>query len=183
MLHWKNDTIVVKICFKKTMYFFVKSGAHISEYRSSFTSYSKKINNSDVWISGLLLRFDDRFSEARDSRCQWHQLDHMQICTVIQTDNHTGIPTTTSFTLYLIASNIYGGDKLSHKYCLLTFILSIYYSPEDTKTRVIMGWVIIVFVRHVTGPLVIKCTKSSPIKCNKTKDIQTIIYIKHTKII
>ena len=28
------------------------------------------------------------FSEARDSEWQWHRLDHMQVCTSIQTDNH-----------------------------------------------------------------------------------------------
>jgi len=28
------------------------------------------------------------FTEARDSECQWHQLDHMQVCTLLQTDNH-----------------------------------------------------------------------------------------------
>jgi len=27
------------------------------------------------------------FSEARDSEWQWHQLDHMQVCTSLQTDN------------------------------------------------------------------------------------------------
>ena len=29
------------------------------------------------------------FTEARDSECQWHQLGHMQVCTSLQTDNHT----------------------------------------------------------------------------------------------
>jgi len=29
------------------------------------------------------------FSEARDSEWQWHQLGQMQICTSLQTDNHT----------------------------------------------------------------------------------------------
>ena len=28
------------------------------------------------------------FSEARDSGWQWHRLDHMQVCTSLQTDNH-----------------------------------------------------------------------------------------------
>ena len=28
------------------------------------------------------------FTEARDSEWQWHQLDHMQVCTAFQTDNH-----------------------------------------------------------------------------------------------
>ena len=28
------------------------------------------------------------FTEARNSEWQWHQLDHMQVCTLPQTDNH-----------------------------------------------------------------------------------------------
>ena len=32
------------------------------------------------------------FTEARDSECQWHQLDHMQVCTLLQTDNHASTP-------------------------------------------------------------------------------------------
>jgi len=32
------------------------------------------------------------FTEARDSERQWHQLDHMQVCTSLQTDNHASTP-------------------------------------------------------------------------------------------
>ena len=32
------------------------------------------------------------FTEARDSDWQWHQLDHMQVCTLLQTDNHASTP-------------------------------------------------------------------------------------------
>jgi len=28
------------------------------------------------------------FTEARDSEWQWHQLGHLQVCTLLQTDNH-----------------------------------------------------------------------------------------------
>jgi len=31
------------------------------------------------------------FTGARDSEWQWHQLGHMQICTLVQTDNHASI--------------------------------------------------------------------------------------------
>jgi len=34
------------------------------------------------------------FTEARDSEWQWHQLDHTQVCTSLQTDNHANTPTT-----------------------------------------------------------------------------------------
>ena len=32
------------------------------------------------------------FTEARDSEWQWHQLGHMQVCTLLHTDNHTRNP-------------------------------------------------------------------------------------------
>ena len=32
------------------------------------------------------------FTEARDSGWQWHQLGYMQVCTSLQTDNHTSTP-------------------------------------------------------------------------------------------
>jgi len=32
------------------------------------------------------------FADARDSEWQWHQLDHMQVCTSLQTDNHASTP-------------------------------------------------------------------------------------------
>ena len=38
------------------------------------------------------------FTEARDSEWQWHQLEHMQVCTSLQTDNHTSTPPLCFFT-------------------------------------------------------------------------------------
>jgi len=32
------------------------------------------------------------FTEARDNKWQWHQLGHMQICTLLQTNNHASTP-------------------------------------------------------------------------------------------
>jgi len=32
------------------------------------------------------------FTEARDSEWQWHQLGHMQVCTLLQTYNHDSTP-------------------------------------------------------------------------------------------
>jgi len=31
-------------------------------------------------------------TEARDSEWQWHHLGHMQVCTLLQADNHTSTP-------------------------------------------------------------------------------------------
>jgi len=38
------------------------------------------------------------FTGARDSEWQWHQLGHMQVCTSLQTDNHTNTPPLSFFT-------------------------------------------------------------------------------------
>jgi len=38
------------------------------------------------------------FTEVRDSEWQWHQLGHMQVCTSLQTDNHTSNPPLSFFT-------------------------------------------------------------------------------------
>ena len=32
------------------------------------------------------------FTEAIDSEWQWHQLGHMQVCTLLETDNHASTP-------------------------------------------------------------------------------------------
>jgi len=37
------------------------------------------------------------FTEARDSEWKWHQLGRMQVCTSLQTDNHTNTYPTTQF--------------------------------------------------------------------------------------
>ena len=37
-------------------------------------------------------KIDLEFTEARDSEWQWHQLGHMQVCTLLQTDNHASTP-------------------------------------------------------------------------------------------
>ena len=39
------------------------------------------------------------FIEARDSEWQWHRLDHMQVCTSLQTDNHANTSLLTVYTL------------------------------------------------------------------------------------
>jgi len=38
------------------------------------------------------------FTEARDNEWQWHQLGRMQVCTSLQTDNHTSTPPLSFFT-------------------------------------------------------------------------------------
>jgi len=46
------------------------------------------------------------FTEARDSEWQWHQLGHMQVCTLLQTDNHASTPPLTEITKKINVKNI-----------------------------------------------------------------------------
>jgi len=38
------------------------------------------------------------FTGARDSEWQWHQLGHMHVCTLLQSDNHASTPPLSFFT-------------------------------------------------------------------------------------
>jgi len=40
------------------------------------------------------------FSKARDSERQWLQLGHMQVCILLQTDNHAGTPPLSSLSFF-----------------------------------------------------------------------------------
>ena len=46
-----------------------------------------------TWVSQYQKgKTNQDFTEARDSEWQWHQLDHMQVCTSLETDNHASTP-------------------------------------------------------------------------------------------
>ena len=53
-------------------------------YRTTRVSWYQKGKTKKVKPSG--------FTGAGDSEWQWHQLGHMQICTLPQTENHASIP-------------------------------------------------------------------------------------------
>jgi len=40
------------------------------------------------------------FTEARDSEWQWHLLGHMQVCALLQTDNHASTPPLVSHKIF-----------------------------------------------------------------------------------
>ena len=42
------------------------------------------------WYQKVKTNLD--FTEPRDSELQWYQLGHMQVCTLLQTDNHASTP-------------------------------------------------------------------------------------------
>ena len=60
--------------------------------RTARVSWYQKVK--PIWIS----------TEARDSEWQWHQLDHMQVCTSLQTDNHASTPPLSFYRPYALAA-------------------------------------------------------------------------------
>jgi len=63
-------------------------------HSSSFTkhTHTHPFNGPFSWTTRVGRYRKDKtnldFTEARDSEWQWHQLGHMQVCTLLQTDNH-----------------------------------------------------------------------------------------------
>ena len=55
-----------------------------------FTHPFNGLLSRTTWVSQYQkVKTNLDFTEARDSEWQWHQLGYMQVCTSIQTDNHT----------------------------------------------------------------------------------------------
>jgi len=101
-----------KYC-KKSIAILVVSIANNCEYSSNTSSnsvwrhYCYTATTTILWLSGFCRGLpvwagtrkvkpgkqnQSGFTWASDSEWQWHQLGHMQICTLPQRDNHASIP-------------------------------------------------------------------------------------------
>jgi len=99
---------VPEVPFSKT--FFTKRTAHFNLYLTLQQKTSGKLietcrvvththpfngpfsgTTRVVWYQKGKTNLD--FTEARDNGRQWHQLGHIQVCTSLQTDNHTSTST------------------------------------------------------------------------------------------
>jgi len=49
-------------------------------------------NDGTINIVMAIIKTNLDFTEARDNDWQWHQLSHMQVCTLLQTDYHASTP-------------------------------------------------------------------------------------------
>ena len=56
---------------------------HTHTHLTAFLSGTTQLSRYQMGRTNL------EFTEARDSEWQWHQLGHMQVCTLIQTENHS----------------------------------------------------------------------------------------------
>ena len=75
---------------------------HGTKYSTIFTTKVQKHTHTQpfngpfsrtTWVSRYQKgKTNLDFSEARDGEWQWHQLGHMQVCTLLQTDNRASTP-------------------------------------------------------------------------------------------
>jgi len=69
----------------------IANKAHVTELTHTHTFKDPFSGTTQVsWYQKGKTNLD--FTEARDSKWQWHQLGHMQVCTLHQTDNHASTP-------------------------------------------------------------------------------------------
>ena len=80
--------ITTVLCFKKQL-MINSQWKHTPVYTHPFNGPLSRITRMSRYQKGTT-NLD--FTEARDSEWQWHQLGHVQVCTLLQTDNHTSIP-------------------------------------------------------------------------------------------
>jgi len=66
------------------------------------------------WAGTSKVKTNLDFTEARDSEWQWHQLAHMQVCTLLHTDNHTSTPLVCFFSNFGTIPN-YNNVHLPHR--------------------------------------------------------------------
>ena len=62
---------------------------HVHTHTHSFNGHFSGTTQVSRYQKG---KTDLDFTEARDSEWQWHQLGHMQVCILLQTDNHASTP-------------------------------------------------------------------------------------------
>jgi len=85
--HGRNDARI-RLTFNELV---VESHAHTHPLNGPFSG-TAQVSRYQKFKTSL------DCTEARDSEWQWHQLGHMQVCTSLQTDNHTSTPPLSFFT-------------------------------------------------------------------------------------
>jgi len=75
--------ICILITFQKCILYFAPPHTHTFNGPFSGTTQVSRYQKSKTNLD---------FTEARDSEWQWHQLGHMQVCALLQTDNHASTP-------------------------------------------------------------------------------------------
>jgi len=77
------------------------------------------------------------FAEARDSEWQGHQLDRMQVCTSVQTDNHVSTPPLTVLIRQGTKNKKYNTNKWQYLILSMEEILSTIAELESEHIRLL----------------------------------------------
>ena len=78
--------------FTNALYRFIQH-THACTHTHTHTHTFNGHLSRTTWVSRYLKgKTNLDFTKARDSEWQWHQLGYMQVCTSLQTDNHTSTP-------------------------------------------------------------------------------------------
>jgi len=81
------------------------------------------------------------FTGARDSEWQWHQLDHMQVCISLQTDNHAStLPL--SFLQAGCPSCRPTNSVKALKVCVCVFGKTVLVAPDNTFVLLVLTFVL-----------------------------------------
>ena len=73
------------VCYKIALYIYSVTLTHTHPFNGPFPGLPR-------WAGTRKVKTNLDFTEARDSEWQWHQLGHVQVCTLLQTDNHASTP-------------------------------------------------------------------------------------------
>jgi len=85
--HWPSATSQTRY----TGLYNTRTHAHMHTHTHTHT-FNGHLSRT-TWVSRYLKgKTNLDFTKARDSEWQWHQLGYMQVCTSLQTDNHTSTP-------------------------------------------------------------------------------------------
>ena len=116
------------------------------------------------------------FTGARDSEWQWHQLGHMQVCTSLQTDNHTNTsllsflqagcpscrPTNSVKALKAPSTNVKPNNKPTYIYITLKLYIKINFNYFNCTLKYILQYNQYAFQR-IKLPHLIMTTITTPI--------------------
>ena len=89
--HWKQKVVAAARNFQRTPKHPVGLWEHwfVTRYTHTFNGPFSRTTQVSRYQKG---KTNLDFTEARDSEWQWHQLEHMQVCTSLQRDNHANTP-------------------------------------------------------------------------------------------
>ena len=89
VVEWQKDIWFSYCCISPSVLFHADSNSDTHTHAHLFNGHMSGTTRV-IWYQKGKTNLD--FTEAGDNEWQWHQLGRMQVCTSLQTDNHTSTP-------------------------------------------------------------------------------------------